>query len=169
MKAIQKLLVAGAVASLCSIAVGGAQAAETRSYTAPAASFPSRRGCSMRNVTGRWLFATSIGRQMLPDFPADKDITALGTMIIKRDGSLSGSFDVAVEDTFFMPGIRYEGSVVINRDCTGTLSFVTELGSARTDSIALVGPGEFLGMSQDPFNLWTYQARRIGHVNRRDD
>ena len=162
MKTTKNILVACAIASLCGTAVGAEPAATDESYRAHEQSFPGRHGCSLRNVAGKWLFATSIGRQMLPDFPPDKDITALGTMVIKRDGSVSGSFDVTVEDTFFVPGVGYTGSVVINSDCTGTLTFVTELGSTRIDSIAVVGFSEMLGMSQDTANLWTYQVRRVG-------
>ena len=161
MKTIQKTLVACAIASLCGLTASGSQADESRSDTSRQQTVTADRGCSLQDLTGRWLFATSIGRQMLPGFPPEKDMTALGTMVIGPDGSLRGRFDVTVQDTFFMAGIRYEGSVEINQYCTGTVTFITEVGSARTDSIALVGDGEFLGMSQDPFNLWTYQARRV--------
>ena len=167
MKTIQKLLLLCTIAPLCGVAVGDEHDASIESYTASQLSFSDRQGCSMRNVAGKWLFATSIGRQMLPGFPPDKDITALGTMIIAPDGSLSGTFDVTVQDSFFMPGIPYEGSVVINSDCTGTVTFVTGVGSVRTDTIAVVGRSEILGMSQDPFNLWSYQARRDGFYSRR--
>lgn len=169
MKTIQNLLVACAVTLLWGAALGTEPAARGDSYVAPELAASARQRCSLRSVAGKWLFATSIGRQMLPGFPPEKDITALGTMVIKRDGSLSGTFDVTVEDTFFAPGIRYDGSVVINRDCTGTLTFITELGSVRTDSIAVVGRSEIIGMSQDPANLWTYQVRRVGYHSRRDD
>ena len=124
------------------------------------------RGCSVRDIAGKWVFATSIGRQMLPNFPPDKDITAIGTMNIARDGSLEGTFDVTVEDSFFQPGIPYGGSIVVNRDCTGTVEFVTALGSARTDSIVIVNRGSMIAMSQDPLNLWTYKVRRIAGLLR---
>lgn len=168
MSSMQKTLIACAIASFFGLAAGGAPADEKRSYTVAGKSFPAR-GCTIRGIAGKWLFATSIGRQMLPQFPAEKDITAIGTMIIQPDGTVTGTFDVAVEDTVFLPGVGYAGSIVVNRDCTGTLSFVNEFGAARTDSIAIVGRGELLGMSQDPNNLWTYQARRVGSLSRRDD
>ncbi len=130
-------------------------------------------GCSVRDIAGRWIFATGVGRQMLGDgFPADKDITAIGTMNIHRDGTLEGTFDVTVEDTVFIPGLYYTGSVVVNPDCTGTISFATSAGSVRMDSIAIVNRREVLAMSQDPFNLWTYQIRRTPadrRFGRRDD
>lgn len=119
-------------------------------------------GCSIRAITGNWLFATGIGRQMLgAPFPPDKDITAIGTMNIARDGTLSGTFDVTVEDFAFIPSVVYTGSVMVNPDCTGMLSFATSVGSVRTDSIAVLSRREMLAMSQDPLNLWTYQIRRI--------
>ncbi len=126
--------------------------------------------CSTKAIAGKWLFATSIGRQMLGEpFPPDKDITAIGTMNISRDGSLSGSFDVTVENFGFVPGLLYVGSVTVNPDCTGTIHFVTSQGSERTDSIAVLSKREILAMSQDPQNLWTYQVRRIAKSLRRGD
>lgn len=119
--------------------------------------------CSTRMLAGKWVFATSIGRQMLgAPFPPGKDITAIGTMNIERNGSLSGEFDATVQDTFFLPGNTYSGAVVIDSDCTGTLTFITSQGTVRTDSIVVVSRKEMIGMSQDPLNLWTYQVRRIG-------
>ena len=65
------------------------------------------------------------------------------------------------------------GTVVVNPDCTGTLTFNTNAGTTRTDSIVIVNRRAMLGMSQDPQNLWTYKARRIGtglqRGNRDDD
>lgn len=137
---------------------------------APLASAGDR--CNAKMLAGRWVFATSIGRQSLgAPFPPGKDITAIGTMNIERDGALSGRFDATVQDTFFLPDNTYSGSVVVNRDCTGTLTFVTSQGTVRTDSIVIIDRGEFLAMSQDPMNLWTYEVRRISgrSKGRRDD
>lgn len=126
--------------------------------------------CSTHALAGSWVFATGIGRQSLgPPFPSDKDITAIGTMIINKDGSLAGRFDVTVEDTFFFPGNAYFGTVMVNPDCTGTLSFETSQGTLRTDSIVITGRHEFLGMSQDPANLWTYEAHRLSGQRAGDD
>ena len=136
------------------------------------ASRPALAGasCSVRDIAGNWMFATSIGRQMLGEpFPPDKDITAIGTMNIERNGNLSGTFDVTVQDTVFIPGIVYVGSVVLKPDCTGTLTFETSVGSVRSDSIVVVNRREILAMSQDPLNLWTYQIRRIARGLNRGD
>ena len=128
-------------------------------FTRPAAADES---CSVKHLAGSWIFATSIGRQALgAPFPADKDITAIGTMNINRDGTLSGTFDVTVQDFAFLPGVAYSGEVIVNPDCTGTISFETSVGSVRTDSIAVLSRREIIAMSQDPMNLWTYQVRRI--------
>ena len=126
--------------------------------------------CSVKTIAGHWVFATGIGRQMLGvPFPAGKDITAIGTMNIAKDGSLSGKFDATVQDTFFLPENTYNGSVTVNPDCTGTLIFITSAGTARADSIVVVDRREMLAMSQDPFNLWTYQIRRISGKPANDD
>lgn len=120
------------------------------------------RECRTGMLAGSWLFATGIGHQQLgaPAPPAG-DITAIGTMNIDRRGQLEGRFDATFEGAAFLPGVTYAGSAMLNEDCTGTLSFVTANGTARTDSIALVERDLFWGMSQDPNNLWTYRAGRI--------
>ena len=126
--------------------------------------------CSVRDVAGNWAFATGIGRQALGgDFPPGKDITAIGTMDIERNGTISGRFDIAVQDAFSFPGITYTGVIVVNPDCTGTVTFQTSVGSARTDSIVIVSRREILAMSLDPLNLWTYQIRRIARGLGRGD
>ena len=118
--------------------------------------------CSTRMLAGKWLFATGIGHQALgPPFPPPGDITAIGTMNIRRNGFLEGLFDATFQNVAFAPGVEYSGTVIVNSDCTGTLSFVTGSGSSRTDSILVVDRNEIWGMSQDPKNLWTYRVRRL--------
>ncbi len=169
MKTIQKAILVCALASLSGIAVADDYDTDDDSYAATSRSYSYGKGCSLRDVVGRWVFASAISRQMAPIFPVGKDMTALGTMNIERDGTLSGTFDLTVQDFEHYPQVGYVGSIVINRDCTGTVTFVTEFGSSRTDSIAVVGRGEILGMSKDPANLLTYQVRRVGHLNRKRD
>lgn len=117
--------------------------------------------CSLHWIVGNWMFATDVGQQML--FPGiDGDITAIGTMNIDSAGNVVGLFDATVAEYAFLPDNTYTGSVTLNRDCTGTLSFVTSSGTSRTDTIVIVGDGsEILGMSQDPLNLWTYVVKRV--------
>jgi len=59
----------------------------------------------------------------------------------------------------FAPGNTYMGSVAVNPDCTGTLTFVTSLGSERVDSIAVLDQDEMWGMFQDIGDVWTYSVR----------
>lgn len=118
--------------------------------------------CSTQAMAGQWIFATGIGHQMLgTPFPPGKDITAIGKLTFERDGTVTGLFDVTVEEFAFFPDNTVDGTIIIYPDCTGYLTFVTSAGTARTDSIAVVGPREILGMTQDPNNLWTYQVRKI--------
>ncbi len=129
------------------------------------------KGCSTKTIAGKWIFATGIGRQSLGGpFPPGKDITALGTMNISRDGTISGVFDATIQDFFDFPllGQTYTGTVIVNADCTGMLTFVNSQGVERTDSIAVVSRREILAMSRDPANLWTYTVRRIGAIGKRD-
>ncbi len=121
--------------------------------------------CSTRAIAGHWVFATNVGRQSVGDPFPPGDITAIGTMNIDRHGNLSGKFDVTFQDFTFVPDITYSGSVTVNPDCTGTLNFVTSVGTERTDSIVVVNRREMLAMSQDPMNLWNYQLRRISSNN----
>jgi len=123
----------------------------------PLGAHDKARPCSVKAIAGRWIFATGIGQ-----FPAyGGDITAIGTMNIDGRGGVSGTFDFTIALTGFKADASYEGTVRVEPDCTGTLVFQTSETTMRTDSIAIVGPGEFWGMSQDPSNLWTYRARRI--------
>lgn len=139
---------------------------------APAGSaYADQQRCSTKSLAGQWIFATGIGHQSLGGpFPAGKDITAIGILSFERDGAVSGRFDVTIEEFAFLPDNTVEGTIVVYPDCTGFLTFVTSAGTARTDSIAVVGPREVLGMTQDPNNLWTYQMRKIsGKRSRRHD
>ena len=118
--------------------------------------------CNLRMIAGQWVFATEIGRQALGEpFPPDKHLTAIGTMTIGRDGHVEGRYDATVQESMFLKDIPYTGTLTINEDCTGELTFETENGNARTDSIVVVSKSEILGMSRDPNNLWTYQVRRV--------
>lgn len=113
--------------------------------------------CSARMLAGRWMFATDVGKQTF--FPGG-DITAIGTFRVDRFGKLDGVFDATVAQWMHLPGVTFTGAFTVNPDCTGTLSFVTGNGRARTDSIVILGD-RIRGMSQDVQFLWTYEARRM--------
>ena len=124
------------------------------------ASADNHGACSVEAIAGSWLFATDVGQQAL--IPGqDGDITAIGTMNLDKEGHLEGVFDNTFANFMAFTGNTYSGSVTVTPDCLGELTFVTSTGSMRTDTIAIVSRDEFRGMSRDPNNLWTYQARRI--------
>lgn len=127
-----------------------------------------KKGCDTKMLAGKWIFATGVGQIADQDTgePIGK-ITALGTMNITRKGAVEGVFDATIDLVTFVPGATYSGSAMLNPDCTGTLSFVTDAGRARTDSIALVEHDEIRAMSQDPLNLWTYRVHRISGGSKR--
>lgn len=126
--------------------------------------------CSVKALAGEWVYATDVGQQMLGDpLPPGKDITSIGRITIHRDGTMTSIFDVTIQDAAFFKNATATGSVVVNRDCTGEMTFVTSAGTERTDTIVIVNSREFFGMSQDPFNLWNYQARKISRRIVNDD
>jgi hypothetical protein len=116
--------------------------------------------CSNRATAGAWMFFTDVGHIALPTLKGD--ITALGTMNIDANGNVDGRFDATIGDVAFLAGVTYTGTLLVNPDCTGTLTFTTSAGSVRTDSIAVLDNGrEMRGMSQDKLNLWTYTAKKL--------
>jgi hypothetical protein len=128
--------------------------------TPPAFATGESESCNTRMLAGRWMFATDVGHQVR--FPGGGHITAIGVFRFDRQGTLlDGTFDATVENFRLLPGVTFTGSVVVNANCTGTLTFVTSAGTSRTDSIVVLGPGHVRGMSQDPDNLWTYEMRRL--------
>lgn len=128
-------------------------------FAAPAFAGNDYETCSTRMLAGRWMFATEVGKQAI--FPGG-EITAIGVFRLDRQGTLlDGAFDATVEKFRFLQGVTFTGSVVVNANCTGTLTFVTSAGTTRTDSIVVLGPGHVRGMSQDINNLWTYDMRRL--------
>jgi hypothetical protein len=117
--------------------------------------------CATRDLAGRWIFASDVGQQLIFLPASEGNITAIGTMNFDKQGNLSGEFDATVAGFIFLPGNTYFGSVTVNPNCTGTLTFQTSTGTFRIDSIAVISRDEMWGMSQDPSNLWTYEMRRI--------
>ncbi len=115
--------------------------------------------CSARMLAGRWMFATDVGKQTF--FPGG-DITAIGTFRADRTGKFKGVFDATVAGWMFLPSVAFSGAFTVNPDCTGTVTFETENGSARTDTIIILGD-RIRGMSQDVTFLWTYEIQRMDH------
>jgi len=92
--------------------------------------------------------------------------TALGVFKIDADGNLTGTYD----STFlgsppnFYPATNYVGTVSVNPNCMGTLSF-HDVGSTDmiVQSIVIARSGrEMLGMFQDPSDaLGTFKCERV--------
>ena len=115
--------------------------------------------CNVESIAGSWLFGTEVGQQSI--FPEPGDITAIGTMNIDSMGNVSGEFDATVSEFTSLTNIVYTGTVTVNPDCRGTLTFVTGAGTSRTDTIGVLSRSEMWGMSRDIASLWTYRVRRI--------
>jgi len=149
-----------ALGLLCTAPAFSAPALAAPDLNASVAPNYESQACTTRMLAGRWMFATDVGHQNL--FPGGQDITAIGIFRFDRQGTLlDGVFDATIFKTAFRPGITFTGSVVVNPNCTGTLTFVTSAGTTRTDSIVVLGPGFVRGMSQDINSLWTYEMRRL--------
>jgi len=114
--------------------------------------------CSLKSLAGRWAFATDVGHETIA---FGGDITAIGTFDLGRDGEVAGTFDVTFENNAFIPDVPFEGSMTVEENCKGTLTFVTGQGTSRTDSLIVIDRDFLWGMSQDPQNLWTYRVRRL--------
>ena len=126
----------------------------------PALAQDGDRPCSVQSIAGEWMFATEVGQQaFIPD--QEGDITAIGTMNIDSEGNVNGEFDNTIAEFMSFPDNTYAGSITVDADCRGTLTFITSSGAMRTDSIAVVSQSEFWGMSRDPNSLWTYRVQRI--------
>jgi hypothetical protein len=120
---------------------------------------PASAACSVKSLAGRWMFATGIGGQSaLPNFG---DISAIGVFSVDRAGNLTGKFDANILNGQPMIDVKFDGAITLNADCRGTLTFKTEKGDARTDSIVMISAREIAGMRRDPQFVWTYQMRRL--------
>lgn len=124
--------------------------------------------CRVGLIEGAWLFATHVGhfssQPQVPERLRGKDITAVGTMNIDGRGNISGTFDYTLADVGSFLNNTYAGTVIVNGDCTGTLSFTDSTGATRTDSIAVFirrDQAELLGMSRNHLLMWTWTARRL--------
>lgn len=118
----------------------------------------ARDECSLKNLAGKWMFATDVGRQNL--FPGG-DITAIGTFKLDKRGHAKGTFDATIEEFAFLDDATFSGTLVVGSNCTGTFEFVTSQGTARTDTIIVLSPWRIRAMSQDINNLWTYEMERL--------
>jgi hypothetical protein len=119
--------------------------------------------CSIATIAGAWAFTTT---DIMYNSDGTVGGTALGVFKIDADGNLTGTYD----STFlgsppnFYPATNYVGTVSVNPNCMGTLSF-HDVGSTDmiVQSIVIARSGrEMLGMFQDPSDaLGTFKCERV--------
>jgi hypothetical protein len=114
--------------------------------------------CSIATIAGQWVFTTDV----LYTQDGTVDGVALGTINIGIDGSYGGTYDWAGTSGFSL-GNNYIGTVTVNPDCTGTVSF-HDVGDTYivVQSIVIAGGGqEIWGDFQNPADdVGTWRAKR---------
>jgi hypothetical protein len=120
--------------------------------------------CSIATVAGAWAFTTT---DLMYNSDGTVGGTALGVFKIDSDGNLTGTYDstfLGPGDNFY-PATNYVGTVSVNRNCMGTLTFhdVDDPADVIVQSIVIARSGrEILGMFQHPADaLGTFRCERI--------
>jgi hypothetical protein len=116
--------------------------------------------CSIATIAGAWVFTTN--NLYLQDGTLDGN--AMGTANYHMDGTLDGTYDW--EGTGgFASGISYAGTLSVNPDCTGTISFYVggDTSYMVVQSIVIARSGqEIWGMFQNPSDdVGTFKLTRI--------
>ena len=115
--------------------------------------------CSIATIVGAWGFKTD--GFYLPSGALDG--YAVGIFKIQPNGTMRGKYDTEGPGGF-IPGLVIEGSVVVNSDCTGTLTLqVVGANVTVTQSLVIAQNGKkILGMMQDPtIDIGTFTAIRL--------
>jgi hypothetical protein len=114
--------------------------------------------CSISTIAGAWVFTTDV----LYTEEGTVDGIALGIINIGIDGSYGGTYDWA-GTTGFSLGNEFIGTVTVNPDCTGTVSFHS-VGDTYDvlQSIVIAGSGqEIWGDFQNPADdVGVWRAKR---------
>jgi hypothetical protein len=115
--------------------------------------------CSIATIAGKWVFITDV----LYTQAGTVDGIAMGTISIGMDGSYVGTYDWSGTGGAFL-GNDYIGTVTVNPDCTGTVSF-HDVGSTYevVQSIVIARDGqEIWGDFQNPADdVGIWRAKRI--------
>jgi hypothetical protein len=115
--------------------------------------------CSIATIAGEWVFTTDV----LYTQDGTVDGVALGTINIGIDGSYGGTYDWAGTSGFSL-GNKYIGTVTVNPDCTGTVSF-HDVGDTYivVQSIVIADGGqEIWGDFQNPADdVGIWRAKRV--------
>ncbi|HVO60992.1 MAG TPA: hypothetical protein VMT53_08650 [Terriglobales bacterium] len=116
--------------------------------------------CSVATIVGKWVFITDLMHSQQGTLHG----AAVGTLNVGTDGTLLGKYDFEGTSEF-RPGVEYVGTVSVNANCSGVVSF-HDVGSDQmvAQSIVIAHDGrEIWGMFQDPaMDIGTYRAKRTG-------
>jgi hypothetical protein len=115
--------------------------------------------CSIATIAGEWVFITDV----LYTQAGTVDGIAIGTINIGMDGSYGGTYDWSGTGGAAL-GNNYIGTVTVNPDCTGTISF-HDVGDTYevVQSIVIARDGqEIWGDFQNPADdVGVWRAKRI--------
>lgn len=115
--------------------------------------------CSIATIAGAWVFTTEV----LFTQAGTVDGIAIGTINISMDGSYGGTYDWAGTSGAAL-GNDYIGTVTVNPDCTGTVSF-HDVGTTYevVQSMVIARDGqEIWGDFQNPADdVGVWHAKRI--------
>ena len=146
-------------------ATAHAQTWHERSSRNPSAEAPKEAAstmahpCSIATIAGEWVFTTDL----LYTQDGTLDGIALGTANYHMDGTLDGVYDWEGTSGFY-PGTPYAGTLSVNPDCTGTISF-HDVGDTYivVQSIVIARSGqEIWGMFQNPADdVGTFKLKRV--------
>jgi hypothetical protein len=166
-KSLIRIFTPTAIAALSVVLVANmrAQAWHQRSSRNPSDATPkvaaskSAHPCSIATIAGQWVFTTDV----LYTQAGTVDGVALGTVNIGMDGSYGGTYDWAGTSGAAL-GNNYIGTVTVNPDCTGTVSF-HDVGDTYevVQSIVIARDGqEIWGDFQNPADdVGVWRAKRI--------
>ena len=120
--------------------------------------------CSIATIAGAWAFTTT---DLMYNSDGTVGGTALGVFKIDTSGNLTGTYDstfLGPGDNFY-PATNYVGTVSVNPNCMGTLTFhdVDDPADVIVQSIVIARSGrEMLGMFQNPSDaLGTFKCERV--------
>jgi len=166
-KSVTHMVTAAASAALSVVLAANmhAQAWHQRSSRSPSDATPkvvaSRKAhpCSIATIAGQWVFITDV----LYTQAGVVDGVAIGTINIGVDGSYRGTYDWSGTGGAAL-GNNYIGTVTVNPDCTGTVSFHAVGDTYEVvQSIVIARNGqEIWGDFQNPVDdVGVWRAERI--------
>jgi len=166
-KSLIRIFTSTAIAALVVVLVANIHAQEwhQRSSRSPSDATPkvaartTAHPCSIATIAGEWVFVTDV----LYTQAGTVDGVAIGTVNIGMNGSYGGTFNWAGTGGAAL-GNNYIGTVTVNPDCTGTVSFHAVGDTYEVvQSIVIARDGqEIWGDFQNPVDdVGVWRAERI--------